>query len=55
MIGCACERRFRRDSLRNGNYRTISKVKLGEESKMLPSNLKEKEINQCLKIKKQLG
>lgn len=55
MIGCACERRTRRESLGNGDYREISKVELGEESKRLPRNLKKKKINQCLKIKKQLS
>lgn len=44
MIGCACERRSRRESLRNGNYRERSKVELEEQSKMLPRNSKKRQI-----------
>lgn len=55
MVGYACERRSRRESVTNRDYGEISKVELGEGSKMLPRNLKENEINQSLKIEKQLG
>lgn len=52
MIGCACERRSRRESLRNGNYRERSNVELEEQSETLPRNPKKKADYVNVKIKK---